>query len=114
MSDARILIGDCRDLLGRFLPGTHWRPHKEFRERAYLEREYSAKGRSAKDIAVEHSVTENAILSWLARHGIPWRPVEPGTFPLADGIPARMVRLRAYGNAICIPVAVEFIRSVMA
>ncbi|MDH0293369.1 DNA cytosine methyltransferase, partial [Pseudomonas sp. GD04087] len=29
-----------------------------------------------------------------------WRPVEPGTFPLANGDPARVGRLRAYGNAI--------------
>ncbi|WP_427183646.1 DNA cytosine methyltransferase [Bordetella bronchialis] len=29
-----------------------------------------------------------------------WRPVEPGTFPLVDGAPSRVGRLRAYGNAI--------------
>jgi site-specific DNA-cytosine methylase len=28
------------------------------------------------------------------------RPVEPGTFPLAHGVAARVGRLRAYGNAI--------------
>ena len=39
------------------------------------------------------------------------RPVEPGTFPLAHGAPARVVRLRAYGNAIVAPVAEEFIRA---
>jgi len=38
-----------------------------------------------------------------------WRPVEPGTFPLAHGAPARAGRLRAYGNAICAPQAAEFI-----
>ena len=38
-----------------------------------------------------------------------WRPVEPGTFPLAHGIPARMGRLRGYGNAIVPQVAAEFI-----
>jgi DNA (cytosine-5)-methyltransferase 1 len=42
------------------------------------------------------------------------RPVEPGTFPLAHGAPARVGRLRAYGNAIVAPVAVEFIKAVMA
>lgn len=51
---------------------------------------------------------------WLHCRDEKWRPVEPGTFPLVDGSPARMGRLRAYGNAICIPVAVEFIRAVMA
>ncbi len=37
------------------------------------------------------------------------RPVEPGTFPLAHGIPARVGRLRGYGNAIVPQVAAEFI-----
>lgn len=37
------------------------------------------------------------------------RPVEPGTFPLAHGIPNRVGRLRAYGNAIVPQVAAEFI-----
>ena len=40
-----------------------------------------------------------------------WRPVEPGTFPLAHGIPNRVGRLRAYGNAIVPQVAAEFIRA---
>jgi DNA (cytosine-5)-methyltransferase 1 len=39
------------------------------------------------------------------------RPVEPGTFPLAHGIPGRVGRLRAYGNAIVPQVAAEFIRA---
>lgn len=39
------------------------------------------------------------------------RPVEPGTFPLVDGAPARMVRLRGYGNAINAEVAAKFIRA---
>lgn len=37
------------------------------------------------------------------------RRVEPGSFPLAHGIPARMVRLRGYGNAIVPQVAAEFV-----
>jgi hypothetical protein len=39
------------------------------------------------------------------------RPVEPGTFPLAHGIAARVGRLRAYGNAIVAPCAEQFIRA---
>lgn len=37
------------------------------------------------------------------------RRVEPGTFPLAHGVPNRVGRLRAYGNAIVPAVAAEFI-----
>ena len=33
------------------------------------------------------------------------RPVEPGTFPLAHGVPGRVGQLRAYGNAIVPQVA---------
>jgi hypothetical protein len=39
------------------------------------------------------------------------RRVEPGTFPLAHGVPARVGRLRGYGNAIVPPVAAVFIRA---
>ena len=41
------------------------------------------------------------------------RRIEPGTFPLAHGVPARMGKLRAYGNAIVPQVAAEFIRAYM-
>ena len=46
---------------------------------------------------------------WLFCRDGKWRPVEPGTFPLAHGAPARVVRLRAYGNAINAKAAEEFI-----
>jgi len=46
---------------------------------------------------------------WLFCRDGKWRPVEPGTFPLAHGLPARMGRLRAYGNAIVPQVAAAFI-----
>tara|TARA_R100000951_G_scaffold81377_1_gene69089 strand:- start:270 stop:1145 length:876 start_codon:yes stop_codon:yes gene_type:complete len=46
-------------------------------------------------------------------NGPRWRPIEPGTFPLADGTPARVGRLRAYGNALCAPQAEAFVRARM-
>jgi DNA (cytosine-5)-methyltransferase 1 len=39
------------------------------------------------------------------------RPVEPGAFPLAHGAPARVGRLRAYGNAINAETAAAFIEA---
>jgi DNA (cytosine-5)-methyltransferase 1 len=48
---------------------------------------------------------------WLLCRDEKWRAVEPGTFPLADGAPARVGRLRAYGNAINAEAAVAFIQS---
>ena len=50
---------------------------------------------------------------WIACRDGRARPVEPGTFPLAHGAPARVGRLRAYGNAIVAPLAAEFIAAVM-
>lgn len=41
------------------------------------------------------------------------RRIEPGLAPLAHGIPARVVRLRGYGNAIAPQVAAEFIQAAM-
>lgn len=46
---------------------------------------------------------------WLLCRDGRWRPVEPGSFPLADGIPGRMGQLRGYGNAIVPPLAAEFV-----
>lgn len=50
---------------------------------------------------------------WLFCRDGKWRPVEPGTFPLAHGAPARVGRLRAYGNAINAKAAQAFIECVM-
>lgn len=47
---------------------------------------------------------------WLFCRDGKWRPVEPGTFPLAHGLPARVVRLRGYGNAIVPQAAAALIK----
>lgn len=44
---------------------------------------------------------------WLYCRDGKWRPAEPGTFPLADGAAARVVRLRGYGNAINAKAVIE-------
>ncbi len=48
---------------------------------------------------------------WLFCRDGKWRPVEPGSFPLAHGVPGRVGRLRAYGNAIDPEVGAIFVRS---
>jgi DNA (cytosine-5)-methyltransferase 1 len=48
-------------------------------------------------------------VDWLLCHDSTWRPVEPGTCPLVDEAPARMGRLRLYGDAIDAEAAANFI-----
>lgn len=50
---------------------------------------------------------------WLYCRDGKWRPVEPGTFPLVDAAPARVGRLRAYGNALDAETAAQFCGAVM-
>lgn len=50
---------------------------------------------------------------WLFCRDGKFRPVEPGTSPLAHGSAARVGRLRGYGNAIVAQAAQAFIESVM-
>ena len=51
---------------------------------------------------------------WLFCRDGKWRPVEPGTSPLAHGAPARVGRLRGYGNAIVAPQAAAFVEAAIA
>lgn len=48
---------------------------------------------------------------WLGCRDGKLRPVEPGSFPLAHGLPARVAALRGYGNAIVPEVAAAFVRA---
>lgn len=50
---------------------------------------------------------------WLFCRDGKWRPVEPFTFPLVDAAPARVGRLRAYGNALDAETAAQFCGAVM-
>lgn len=48
---------------------------------------------------------------WIPCRDGKWRPAQPGSFPLAHGIPARVGRLRGYGNAIGPEAAARFIQA---
>jgi DNA (cytosine-5)-methyltransferase 1 len=50
-------------------------------------------------------------VEWVACGDGDYRPIEPGSFPLVDDVPARVVRLRGYGNAINPEVAATFVRA---
>ena len=48
-------------------------------------------------------------LEWIECSDGKARPTQPGLFPLAHGVPSRVGRLRAYGNAIVPQVAAFFV-----
>ncbi|MGM3189854.1 DNA cytosine methyltransferase [Dickeya dadantii subsp. dieffenbachiae] len=50
---------------------------------------------------------------WICCRDGKWRPVESGSFPLANGVTGRVGRLRAYGNAINAEVATAFVSAYM-
>lgn len=50
---------------------------------------------------------------WLWCQDGKYRPAQSGLFPMAHGAVARVVRLRAYGDAIVAPLASEFIAAYM-
>lgn len=88
-----------------------WLFGREDSERQDLDR-HAGRNRSANLALQVNGFWRDA--DWLfCRDGV-WRPVEPGTFPLADGATARVGRLRAYGNAIVAPLAQAFIEAAAA
>ncbi len=76
-----------------------------------LRRVTQATGHSGEDCGARPTNGHWADADWLYCRDDKWRPVEPGTFPLAHGATARVGRLRAYGNAIVPQVAQAFIRA---
>jgi DNA (cytosine-5)-methyltransferase 1 len=95
---------------------------------AYADGDFSETGRGCEAGAVVDTSSEQAWVPrrarvdgitqgfWSDADWIPcvdekWRPVESGTFPLAHGAPARMGRLRGYGNAIVSEAAATFIKA---
>ncbi len=85
-SSARASLPSCDDCrnegdhrrtaTGRFRPGVHaYRAPKLHWDRAWLEREYSEKGRSASEIAAVAGCNENNILFWLQKHSIHRRAI---------------------------------------
>ncbi|MDU3900084.1 MAG: DNA cytosine methyltransferase, partial [Enterobacter sp.] len=50
---------------------------------------------------------------WLFCRDGKWRPVKPGLKPLVNGVPSRVGKLRASGNAVNIYAAATFLKAYM-
>lgn len=73
------------------------------------------KGPTAAETGIVNGVWRNAeLILCNDPEGWKWRGVEPGSFPLAHGAAARVLRLRGYGDGIVAPVAQAFIEAYMA
>src|SRR5574341_939949 len=87
--------------------------------RAGLEKQYGKPSPSCETPSTDERQTTqraDAPVDWRSCDWLPCRDgkaraVEPGTFPLAHGVPSRVGRLRGYGNAIVPQVAAEFIKA---
>ncbi|MFB9087296.1 DNA cytosine methyltransferase [Erwinia tracheiphila] len=81
-------------------------------ESSWASAELTGRCHPGKSTNPHHSFWSDA--DWLGCRDGRFRPVESGTFPLANGISARVGRLRGYGNAIVPQVAAQFIIAFMA
>lgn len=103
------MLGRLADATGERLHGR--RPGEEGAEPCALERPARLRA-AAEGVAAGGPVNGQwADADWLYGRDGKWRPARSGTFPLAHGVPSRVVRLRAYGNAIVPAQAAEFIRA---
>jgi DNA (cytosine-5)-methyltransferase 1 len=50
---------------------------------------------------------------WIYCRDEKWRCVEPGTFPLVDGLPERVGYIEVFGNAIVPQIAAVFIKAAL-
>jgi len=78
-------------------------------ERGTSSGQASANARQAAQRAGAPAMWENP--RWLMCRDGKARAIESGLEPLADGVPARVGRLRGYGNAIVPSLAAEFIKA---
>jgi len=100
------------DFYGERLQGERPYSNQKGREKSDIRQAGLRDGAGDKSANSSNSPWSDA--DWLGCRDGKFRPVESGTFPLANGIPARVGRLRGYGNAIVPQVAAEFITAFMA
>jgi DNA (cytosine-5)-methyltransferase 1 len=105
LRNAELYDADRRSAAGSLAGGGHPGPLQHASGDGRIERGSEPSGRSTAGFWRE--------ADWIPCRDGKWRPVEPGTFPLAHGATARVGRLRGYGNALCLPVAQAFIEAVM-
>ena len=113
----RVLTGDSGSVGGLGLASREGLPLRE-RKAVFGERR-RGEGRATQQSGGSPATWADATAGhwrdpdWLYCRDGRWRPVESGSFPLAHGAPARVGRLRGYGDAINAEAARALIETVM-
>jgi len=105
----------CSEISGlAFSDGARWQQGQRHNQAAGHGNTTTAKGSDdrPKPTDAPESIWRNP--DWLYCRDGKWRPVESGTFPLANGVSERVGLLRGYGNAIVSQVAAEVIKAYVA
>jgi len=89
-NNGRFKKGEHRSPSTEFKKGEHWRQHKPYWDKEWLESEYTEKQRSANEIANQFGITESAILFLLRKHNIQTRSMKR---PIEDALTARIAEL---------------------
>ena len=103
-------VGDTHSERTRWISGSV-RETFDRKDRQHCTDNVGTSGATVEEPCATNGLWRNA--DWLLCRDGKWRPVEPCTFPLVDGAPARVGRLRAYGNANNAEAAEAVIRSYM-
>lgn len=118
--DGRLPARSIRQQDSEFAGAGKTRELADTNEGRFEEQWETGNGESSKQqrsvfVTSDNSASRNwSAVDWLPCTDGKARPVEPGTFPLAHGIPARVAKLCAFGNAIVPQVAAEFIKAALA
>lgn len=106
---------DTNGCPGWMADASHDRPQGRVLRRPDAERQ-AFDGLSGRDGAIGRTGPVNGFwrdADWLFCRDGKWRPVRPGSFPLAHGAASRVGRLRAYGNAVDAEATRVFVEAVI-
>ncbi|MDE2097502.1 MAG: DNA cytosine methyltransferase [Patescibacteria group bacterium] len=104
-------VGSTSSSSSTGIVGNASEPRSGRNARAVPRAQAGTEGEMRSELDQSQSASPWADCEWIWCRDGKYRPVEPGTFPLAHGVPNRVGQLRGYGNAIVPQVAAKFIEA---